>query len=126
MCIRDSYTPGHLLRGTRGHNLATLNTAVRPEINNPVGGLNDVQMVLDNDYRVAQVCQSIENVEQLFHVVEVKASRRFVKDIQGLASRPFAKLLCELDALRLATRKGRSGLSQTNVTQSHVDEGLQP
>ena len=117
---------GYLLGGAGCHNLSALNAAVGSEVDHPVRGLNDVQMVLDNDYRVAEVCQSIENIEQLFHIVEMKAGRRFVEDVQGLAGRPFAKFLGELDALCLATGKSRGGLSQADVTQSHVDQRLQP
>src|SRR5678815_3252114 len=126
MCIRDSYTPGHLLRGTRGHNLATLNTAVRPEINNPVGGLNDVQMVLDNNYRVAKVCQSIEDIEQLFHIIEMQTGRRFIKDIQSLAGGTFAELLGKLDTLSLSAGKRGSRLSQPDIPKANVNQRLQP
>ena len=38
---------------------------LRPQVDDPVGRLDHVQVVLDHDHRVAQVDQAVEHVEQL-------------------------------------------------------------
>ena len=43
----------HLLRCTRGDDLAAQVPAFRPHIDQPIGGLDDVQIVLDNQERRA-------------------------------------------------------------------------
>src|SRR5205814_10125258 len=52
--------------------------ALRAQINDPVGLLDDVEVVLDDDDGVAEVCQAAEHVEQLLYVVEVQSRGGFV------------------------------------------------
>src|SRR5262245_51738594 len=72
---------GHLFRRSRGYHatsgLATLGT----EIDQVVRRLDDVEVVLDDDHRVAAIDQAVEHLEELAHVIEVKAGRRLVEEI---------------------------------------------
>ena len=52
------------------------------EVDDPVGRLDHVQVVLDHDDRVAQVHQPVEHVEQLVNVVEVQAGGRLVEEVE--------------------------------------------
>ena len=52
------------------------------QVDDPVGRLDHVEVVLDDDDRVAQVDQAVEHVEQLADVVEVQAGRRLVEDVE--------------------------------------------
>ena len=58
-----------------------------PQIDDEVGGLDDVQIVLDDDQRVPCLEQLSERRQQLGDVVEVQPGRRLVEDVeQALAA----------------------------------------
>ena len=59
--------------------------AFRPEIDHAVGAPDDVEIVLDDDHRVALVDEFVEHVEQLAHVLEVQAGGRLVEDVERAA-----------------------------------------
>jgi hypothetical protein len=59
-----------------------------------VGGLDHVQVVLDDDHRVPGLHQPVQAVQQLLDVGQVQARRRLVQDVNGMPPR--------LDPLRLA------------------------
>ena len=70
---------GNFLRCTCRNNFSTLFTAFRAEINNMVSGFDHIQIVLDNDHRVAGVHQAAEDIEQVPDVRRVQAGGRFVR-----------------------------------------------
>ena len=53
-----------------------------------VGALDDVQVVLDDENRVAAVAETLEHREESGHVVGVEARGGLVQDIDGLARAP--------------------------------------
>ena len=65
---------GDLFWSAGDQDLATLVTALRAEINNPVAATDHVKIVLDADDRVALVHQPLHHIHQLVHVVEAEAS----------------------------------------------------
>ena len=67
------------------HDLPSPISAFRPEVDDPVGGLDHVEVVLDDDHRVARVDQAVENLEQLLDVGKVQAGRRLVEQVNSLA-----------------------------------------
>jgi hypothetical protein len=71
--------------------------------------------VLDDDHRVALVDELMQHVEQLRHVVEVKAGGRLIEDVERAASRAARQLLGELDPLRLAAGQRRRLLPDLDV-----------
>ena len=62
---------GHLLRRARGHDLAAAGPALRPQVDDMVGPLHDVEIVLHDEHRVARVDQSLQDRQQLPHVGHV-------------------------------------------------------
>jgi len=52
---------GHRCGGTGDHDLAAADTAFRAEIDDPVGGLDDVEVVLDDDDGVAVIAQPVQH-----------------------------------------------------------------
>lgn len=115
----------HLLRRTRHQNTATTSAPFRAQINDPVRGFDDVQVVLDDDDGVAPIPQLVQYLEQLLDIVEVQPRGRFVQDVEGLASVPLGELPRQLDPLRLAARERGSGLTEPDVGEAHVHQGLQ-
>ena len=92
----------HLFGCALRDNRAAAVASFRAQIDDPVGGLDHVEIVLDDDHGIAFVYQSLQHEQQFAHVLEVQARGRFVEDIHCLASGPALQLGGELDALRLA------------------------
>ena len=99
--------------------------ALRPEVDDPVGRLDDVEVVLDDEDRVAAVDQPVEDLEQLLDVGEVEPGRRLVEDVERPAGRPPRQLGRQLDPLRLAARQGRRRLAEVDVAQADVVQRLE-
>ena len=57
----------------------------RAEVDDPVGGLDHVEVVLDHDHGVPGVDQAVEDVEQPLDVSEVEAGGGLVEDVKGVA-----------------------------------------
>ena len=108
-----------------GDDLAAARAALRPEVDDPVGRLDDVEVVLDDDDRVAGLDEPVEHLEQLLDVGEVEAGRRLVEDVQGLAGRAPRQLGRELHALRLAAGQRRRRLAEVDVAEPDVVQGLE-
>ncbi len=81
-----SLRTGHLLGRTRGHNLTAGVATLGPEIDYPVSGLDDVELMLNDEDGVAVVDEPMQNVQQHADVFEVKPGSRLVEDVQSLAS----------------------------------------
>ena len=76
---------GNCLRRTLGHDPATLCAAVGPQVDEPVSGFHHIEVVFDDDDRIAECSEPVENVEQLANVVEMQTGRRLVQDVERLA-----------------------------------------
>jgi hypothetical protein len=73
------YLFGHALR----HDFTALITGVGTEINNPVGGFDDVEVVLNDDDGMTGIHEALENLEQHAHVIEVQAGGGLVEEKEG-------------------------------------------
>src|SRR3954452_21450986 len=104
--------------GRAGHNdTSALVAALRAEVDDPVGGLDDVQVVLDHEDGVPTVDEAMQDLEELLDVGEVESGRRLVEDIQRPARRAPRQLGRELDPLGLAPRQRRRGLTEMDVAE---------
>ena len=75
----------HLLRRALRDHAAAIVAAFGPEIDDPVGLLDYVEMVLDDQHGIAERDEAVEHVEKFFYVVEVQAGRGLVENIQRAA-----------------------------------------
>ena len=117
-----SRDPGDVLRGPLGDDPAAFLATLGPEVDDPVGRLDDVEVVLDDHHRVPAVDQPVEHGEQLLHVVEVEAGGGLVEDVEGAAGAHPGQLPRQLDALGLAAGEGGGGLPELHVAEPHVVE----
>jgi hypothetical protein len=76
---------GHLLGRAGGHDLAAAIAALGADVDHPVGGLDDVEIVLDHHDRVALVDQLVQHFQQLAHVLEMQARGGLVEDVERAA-----------------------------------------
>src|ERR1700683_42164 len=116
---------GDVLRGARGDNLASAFTAFGTQVDHPVCGLDDVQVVLDDHDGVAFIAQAVQDVEQLLHVVEVQTGRRLIEYVERAAGGALGQLAREFHALRLAARERGGVLAQAHIREPHVGERMQ-
>ena len=91
------------------------------DVDQPVGGLHCLLIVLDDDDRVAEVTQPQQRVEQFLVVPLVQADRRLVEHVEH-ADEAGADLRGEPDPLCLAARQGRARPVERQVVESHVEQ----
>ena len=126
----------HCIGRAFGHQLAAAVAAFGSEVDEPIGGRNHVQVVLNDDQRVAAIEQPPKRPHQLGDVVKVQAGGRLVKQKQRAAPRQrlaAARLALgragekarQLEPLRLASAQRRHRLTQLHVLQPHFDDRRQ-
>jgi len=74
-------------RGAHGDDLAARGAAFGAEVDDPVGFLDDVEVVLDRHHRVAAVHQSVQDVDQALDVGEVQPRGRLVEHVERRVAR---------------------------------------
>src|SRR4030042_504923 len=96
----------HLLRGALGDHAATFVAALWSQVYDPVGTLDYVQVVLDDDDRIPSVHQLVEHFQQVPNVLKVQSSGRLVEDVEGASSSPPRQLSSPLFALSFRPGEG--------------------
>ena len=96
----------------------------RPQVDDPIGGLDHFQVVLDHEHRVSGIHQAVQHLEELPHIVAREASRGFVQDVElaPLLSGGPRQLPSDLEALSLTTGQGRGRLSELEVSETDLLE----
>ncbi len=96
-----------------------------PDVDHPVGRVDGVLVVLDDDQGVADVAEPDEGLQEPVVVPLVQADGRLVQDVQH-PDQTGADLGGQPDPLRLAARQGGRGPVQGQVVQAHVEQEPQP
>ena len=115
------------LLGCAGENdISALLATLGSHVNNPVGLLDDVGMMLNDNDAVTIGNQRIERGEEFLDVVEMQTRGGFVEDEEP---RTFAVATHEegsqLDALSLAATKRTGALTQFKVAESDILQWFQ-
>ena len=98
----------------------------RAEVDDPIGRFHYLQIVLDDDERMADRQQGLEAIDELHHIGKVKAGGRLVENEQGAVAFGGRHVACELEPLRLAAGEGVGRLAQAQIIEPHVDEQFEP
>src|SRR5450759_4246574 len=114
--------PGDIFRRSLREDPSAARSPFGSQIDDPVGRLDDVHVVLDDDDGVALVGQRVKDAEQLLDVVEVEPGRRLVEKIESASRRALGELGGQIDPMSLAARKCRRRLSERDVSQPDFDE----
>ena len=118
--------------GSGPKKVSALVAAFGAELDDVVGGSDDVGVVLDDDDSVAAVEEGAEGGEEFLDVVEVEACGGLVEDEEdGLVGGPAfvsgvlaeAEEVGELDALALAAAEGAAVLAEGDVAEADVVQG---
>src|SRR5438067_320492 len=94
--------------GALEHDPAAAVAAFRAEVDDPVRLGDDVEVVLDDEHRMAGVHQAVQDVDQLLHIGHVQADGGLVQHVEGLWETRLRELAHQLDPLRLAARARRA------------------
>ena len=115
---------GDLLGRALGHHAAAGVAGLGPQIDDPVGPLHDVEVVLDDHHGVARVHQAVEHLDQHPDVVEVEAGGGLVEDVElpAVALAGLGQLAGDLEPLGLAARQRGRRLAQPQVAEPHLLE----
>src|SRR5690606_23102448 len=96
--------------------------AFGPPVPHPVGRLDDVQVVFDDQHRIAAVDELVHDLQQHFDVAEMQARGGLVQDVQRAPRTAAREFQRRLYALRLAARQGGGARAQAYVRQAHVGQ----
>ena len=110
---------GKLFWGALGNDLAATLPAFWPHVDNPVGGFDDVEVVFDNNHRIAASDKLVQDGKETFDVVCMETSGGLVEDVESFAGGAAGKFGSELDTLGFAARKGGGGLPKADVTKTN-------
>src|SRR5260370_41821365 len=96
---------GDFFRRAACDDAAAMRAAFGPEVDDEIGALNNVEVVLNDNDRIAEAYQALKHVEQFVHIGKVKAGGGFVKNVNRSPGRALGKFLSQLDPLRLTAGK---------------------
>src|SRR5215813_10730614 len=67
---------GDRLRRAGRDDASAAGAALGAEIDDPVRGLDDLEIMLDDQHRVAGIDEGVQHLEQLSHILEMEPGRR--------------------------------------------------
>src|SRR5690606_36426745 len=107
-----------------GHDPSAARACLGPQVDDPIRGGDDLEVVLDDDDGVARVQEPPQHAEQLAHLVAGEARRRLVHDVELPTTAPGAadQLPRDLQPLRLAARERVRGLAEPQVAEPDLLE----
>ncbi len=76
--------------------------AFRSQVDDPIGCLDQFQVVFHDDHGVACIHEALEHPQQTGGIGQVQAGGRFVEQIQRATGDAAAQFLCQLHALGFA------------------------
>ena len=117
---RDRAGLGDFGGRTFGDEVAASGTGFGAHFQNPVAGLQYVEVVFHDDERVASFREAMEQADQARNVLAVQARRRFVEEQERarFARINLGKVADQLEALGLATGKSGERLAHGEVAEA--------
>src|SRR5690349_14632455 len=99
----------------------TIGTTTRPEVDDPIGGSDDVQIVIDDDHTAASTYRLPHRVVDQQHLLRMQTCTGFVEQEQR-AHRGLGKCPRELQTLGFAPGQGGERLTQGEIAQTKARE----
>ena len=117
----------HLFRRAFEDHTATVVPCLGAQVDDPVCAADDIQIMLDDDDRMAFREQGVEGGQQFLHIVEMETGRRLIEDEKNLSSPATAvaiaahrKEVGQFDTLAFAARKGAGALAELDIAEAHI------
>lgn len=112
--------------GALGDELAAVLASFGTEIEDPIGGFDDVEVMLDDEEGVTGIDEFLEDGEEVLDVGEMETGGGFVEDeeLSGFGRcGGRGEELAEFEALGLAAGEGVEWLAELEVAETDLDEG---
>ena len=103
-----------------GDDAAAAFAALGAQVDDPVGLLDHVEVVLDDQHGIAERNQALQHIEEFAHVVEMQPGGRLVENVERAAGLALGKLAGQLDALGFAAGERRSRLTQLDIARDRL------
>src|SRR5579863_8782415 len=97
-------------------------TAFGAEVDKPVRGFDDVEIMFDDDERCTGLEQLAERGKELGDVVEMETSGRFVEDVEDFLVLAAREVRGEFETLGFAAGECCRGLTETQIAESDFVE----
>ena len=101
-----------LFRPAFGDDLSARSTTFWAEVDDPVGGFDDIEIMFNDDQRVAGIHEFVEDGEQFLDVFEMQAGRRLIHNVEHVFGRSIFEFSRNLEPLGLAAGEGGRGLAK--------------
>src|SRR4030095_5282184 len=120
-----SFDSRNLFGCAAGDDTPALGAAFRTKIYYEVSILDHVEIMFDHNHRVANADQTLEHVEQLVHISEMKSGGWLIENVNRSPGRALGKFFRQFDSLRFTPRDGGRRLAQLDIAQPDVEKRLQ-
>ena len=107
----------------RAHDFAAGVSSLGTQVDDPVAGLDDIQVVFDDDQGMTDGKQAPECRDEGRHIVEVQTRCGFVEQQQLRAVAGLRQMAGEFEALGLAAAQGRHRLTKLHVVEADSGKG---
>ena len=115
---------GHFLGRALGDDLTAVHARAGAKVDHVVAGPDGVFVVFDHEYRVTEIAQVAQGLDEPFIVALMQADRGFIEDVHD-ASEARADLASQPDALTLAARERFGRAIERQVVEADVDQKTQ-
>src|SRR5579872_2980052 len=78
---------GYVFRCSLRDNLTTGVASLWPQVNQPVGALDDIQVVFNHHNRIASIHQPLQHLKQTLHIGKMQTRRWFIENVHCATSR---------------------------------------
>ena len=116
---------GHVVRRTLGDDPAAPYPALGADVDDMVGDLDDVEVMFDDDDRIAAVDKLVQHLQKQPDVLEMEPRGGLVEDVERAARIAFGEFRSQFDALAFTSGQRGTGLSERQVSQSDFLDGSQ-
>ena len=116
--------PGDFFGGSLGDDLPAMHARTRPKVDDMVAGADRVFVVFDDQYRIAEIAQVAQGLDETFIIALMQADRGFIEHIHD-TRQPRPDLAGEADSLTFAARKRFGWAVERQVIEAHVHEKAQ-
>src|SRR5689334_22033090 len=81
--------------------------------------------MLDHNDRIARIDEAIEYNQQSLDVIKMQTGGWLIEDVKGFAGSSPTELFCKFDSLCFSSRERRRCLSELNIFEPDVTQGLE-
>ena len=116
---------GDFLRRAGRDDEAARVASLGAEIDDVIGALDHIEIMLDDDQRIALRDEAVEDFDQQGDVVEVEAGGGLVEDEEAVLGALIGKMADQLEPLRFAAGEDIEGLAETEIAEADLLEDAQ-